>query len=103
VSCRVEQTWKTARFVNDPSSILAAGEHFGIITSREQSDRALGHVLFIFKVNFRSQIMLERVDVTFRFLFRNLPPSAADRARGESSNRIPSIRKTRNACLVHSR
>jgi len=47
--------------------------------------------------------MLEGVDVTFRFLFRNLPPSAADRARGESSNRIPFIRKKRKHYFGHSR
>src|SRR5438270_5708960 len=74
VSCRVDQTRETAPFVNDPSSVLAAGEHFRIITSREQSDRALGHVLFIFKINFRSQIMLKRLDVAVRFVFWNLPP-----------------------------
>ena len=80
VSCRIDQTGEAVSFVNDPSTVRTAGEHFGVITLGQESDCPLGHVFFIFKINFRSQVMLERVDVTFSFLFRNLPPATADRA-----------------------
>ena len=47
--------------------------------------------------------MLERIDVTFSFLFRNLPPTTANRARRESADRISFVGKQRKHCFGNSR